>query len=1111
MTTSAWPAWLTATLLIAALAALFIIAAPGADAHESDNHEFELRCNDRDTTNLWVDEGDDFTLQAKWNKDNRGTGSWIAAWDTNELNPAEAKQDSDFSPEHDEEHSKSRTYSTFNHTFHTLDDDLWEGQEAFQAGYSGIRPSGGTNRAGHYCTVYLRDDDDLKVTSALLWGNPANGSQFLPGERIRVRLTMNGNVQVPEGANIELRFEDSDGTIHRRDAVYNAETSSPNRPVFEYWMTGGEPRASKIGIGLHFFDGPVVGVYTNGTVSNVQPRFDGVETLQNYEQEGGYYDGPAQFGVDGRPKLTAFSTDLHPPQTDHVVREGPSSRTVSENTYRAGEEIRIDAQFNQEVTVSGHVGISIRIGSSGSWRGAGYHSGSGTQVLEFRYKVKATDRDDNGFRIDNGGPASGIYGNGSITSKNNNDLEMNPWYTGRTAMADRKVDGRPIVLSTEITSTPVDGDTYWTGENITFALNYNNEVDASGSPKVEVFLYSPNTPYTTDAQSQRYARYESGSGSKTLVFAYQVQKKDYDSDGPKLELSNNTSSMSGGTVTASGTTVEALHHYSAVDEDANHKIDGSLGDRLPPKVEKVQVTSREPNNGYYTEGDRIEVTVTFDEDVTVTGPEEGTESQPPYMDVLVGQSIERFAYQDNRGGDDQMVFHYKVKEGDEDQDGISISAASLMFGNHTVQDEDGNDALTDHDGVETGSVHRVDAVTPEVHSITVHSSPEIHDVYDSDEIIDVVYRFTEDITVTGSPQLALDFDGTTVNATYFETARELVAFKYTVQAGDKDNDGFAIGADAIDLNGGTIRDAAGNAANLAHTAATVPAGQKVDGVTGTPDTTAPTVTSVAITSTGGSDRVYHAGEEIDVSAVFSENVTVSGTPTITIDVGGQDKEAGYDITDGSTVIFSYTVQEGDTDEDGVSIDANQIDLNGGTIRDAANNDAVLTHDAVTGDHTTTGKVDGRDLTGPRITAITFTSDPGPDKHYGLNDVIEATVVFDEDVVMTPANDNSKPHLVMELDPLPGDSGQREVEMDYNETDGAEMTFTYTVVSQDRASDTAQIPANALDLNGATIQDEEGNDADLTSSSYLPVSEEHNWEYHQVDGSRSSDSGQTGGI
>ena len=46
---------------------------------------------------------------------------------------------------------------------------------------------------------------------------------------------------------------------------------------------------------------------------------------------------------------------------------------------------------------------------------------------------------------------------------------------------------------------------------------------------------------------------------------------------------------------------------------------------------------------------------------------------------------------------------------------------------------------------------------------------------------------------------------------------------------------------------------------------------------------------------------------------------------------------------------TYTVLSGDSDSDGVAVGANAVSLNGGAIKDAAGNDAVLTHDAVAED------------------------------------------------------------------------------------------------------------------------------------------------------------------
>lgn len=118
----------------------------------------------------------------------------------------------------------------------------------------------------------------------------------------------------------------------------------------------------------------------------------------------------------------------------------------------------------------------------------------------------------------------------------------------------------------------------------------------------------------------------------------------------------------------------------------------------------------------------------------------------------------------------------------------------------------------------------------------------------------------------------------------------------------------------------------------------------------TADETAPTVDTVAFSSSPATGSTYGIGEDIEVTVTFTEAVDVTGTPQITLDVGGATKEADYASGTGTTeLVFAYTILAGDTDADGVSIDANSLALNGGTIKDGAGNNATLTHSAVTDD------------------------------------------------------------------------------------------------------------------------------------------------------------------
>ena len=112
----------------------------------------------------------------------------------------------------------------------------------------------------------------------------------------------------------------------------------------------------------------------------------------------------------------------------------------------------------------------------------------------------------------------------------------------------------------------------------------------------------------------------------------------------------------------------------------------------------------------------------------------------------------------------------------------------------------------------------------------------------------------------------------------------------------------------------------------------------------------PTVSTVAITSDPGNDNTYTTLDVITVGVTFSEAVTITGTPRITLDIGGTERTADYSAAGGETgqILFSYTVEPVDQDDDGVAVKQGSLEFNGGTIQatdDSA--DATLTHPAMT--------------------------------------------------------------------------------------------------------------------------------------------------------------------
>jgi Big-like domain-containing protein len=107
------------------------------------------------------------------------------------------------------------------------------------------------------------------------------------------------------------------------------------------------------------------------------------------------------------------------------------------------------------------------------------------------------------------------------------------------------------------------------------------------------------------------------------------------------------------------------------------------------------------------------------------------------------------------------------------------------------------------------------------------------------------------------------------------------------------------------------------------------------------DTTAPTVTNV---SSSTADGIYGTGAVISIQVTFNDAVTVSGTPQLTLETGTTPGHtANYASGSGTgTLTFSYTVQAGDTSTDLDYASTTALALNGGTIKDAAGNDATVT-------------------------------------------------------------------------------------------------------------------------------------------------------------------------
>ena len=225
---------------------------------------------------------------------------------------------------------------------------------------------------------------------------------------------------------------------------------------------------------------------------------------------------------------------------------------------------------------------------------------------------------------------------------------------------------------------------------------------------------------------------------------------------------------------------------------------------------------------------------------------------------------------------------------------------------------------------------------PALTSVTVTSTPhKTTDTYGAREHIEFSMTFDAPVTVTGDPTFAFDLGGASTATYYAGSGTTTLRFSHAVSggsSGDQDTNGISWAQNAIVLNGGTI---AGTdnavAAVLTHAAQSNLAAHKVDGRTTA--VTPATVTDVVVTSTpmlmaSGSSTAdtYGFGETIVITVTVSEAVEVEGDPVFRFSLtnpgsAANNPQATYDRTRSiaTTIVFTYTVQAGDMDNNGIWI------------------------------------------------------------------------------------------------------------------------------------------------------------------------------------------------
>lgn len=247
----------------------------------------------------------------------------------------------------------------------------------------------------------------------------------------------------------------------------------------------------------------------------------------------------------------------------------------------------------------------------------------------------------------------------------------------------------------------------------------------------------------------------------------------------------------------------------------------------------------------------------------------------------------------------------------------------------TIQDSGGTPlggAGAGNGNYAAGPSYSVDKTAPGVLRVT-STTPD--GAYRAGQAINVTVEFTEPVLLAGGDLLVTLDTGDVVSILPFGPAAS-AAGTYMVGSGDNSSDLDA--ANPLTLSGGTLQDAAGNASGLS-----IPVGQGLAALKNLViDTQAP---GIARVTSATPNATYGAGSPIDITVEFSEPVTLpSGTLQVTLSTGDVVSIGAFGPA--ASASGTYTVGTGDN---ALDLDSSSpLVLSGGTLQDAAGNNATLT-------------------------------------------------------------------------------------------------------------------------------------------------------------------------
>ena len=390
-----------------------------------------------------------------------------------------------------------------------------------------------------------------------------------------------------------------------------------------------------------------------------------------------------------------------------------------------------------------------------------------------------------------------------------------------------------------------------------------------------------------------------------------------------------------------------------------------------PTVSTIAVTSNPGTDNTYATGDKIEVTVTFSEAVTVS-----TADGTPRLGIDIGGQPRNILYDRAGSSTGQLIFGYTVFAGDMDADGIAVKADGLALNGGTIRStDDSTDADLDI-SAQTFATHKVDTEVTLVSNIGQADATETITI-SATESAEATFRIPEtdngfDLTgivldvKTASATLGVTVNVELTDTSYFDLA-EAHNFTFTGSPAGAGRQVFTLDdpfhgranvpfADLQQPRSGYFSfriSISGTGEGSVEIGATTSSAEDTGGQSGfiiddpASGATGPRFGLVGHTaavryiyhaeviSEPADGASYKAGEHIDVLFLISNQVSPANAPAMAgmwLGDGAERYRAAQHV--GShyygglqALIYSYEVQAGDVDADGILLAENTLGRN----------------------------------------------------------------------------------------------------------------------------------------------------------------------------------------